>query len=213
MLVCLWISVAFLGAASILIRPAAILLAIPFVSLFIVGIFWRGSIQAFLSLAGAASWYFGFYIFAKFGLQYLPQLAPNRHGVGPVPHQSPYATADLYLLTGVFAFSIALILAYKPSMFWAKGSRMGKSYPRWTNSDSQKSAFGGSIILIPLQGLLSLAERHLSAKYAYLIVLIDDKKYFVAPNDWVPQGSFVLRDRQSGSLLGIPKVPDGFSGS
>jgi hypothetical protein len=66
-------------------------------------------------------------------------------------------------------------------------------------------------MLVPLQGLLSYGERHLSAKYAYLVVSIGGKRYFVTPNDWVPEGSFVVRDKQSGTLLGIPKVPDGFN--
>jgi len=212
-LFCLWISVAFLEPASLVIRPAATIIAIPLVILAVLGISWRGSIPMFLSFAGGACAYFPFYIYARFDdLQYLPPLVTNKLGVGRlVMHQSPDATANLYLLTGIFAFSLALVLAYKPSIFWAKGSRIGKTYPRWNSSIDQKSALSSSVMLVPVQGLLSYAERHLSAKYAYLLLLIGNKKYFVAPDEWVPQGTFVLRDRRSGSLLGIPKVPDGFN--
>jgi hypothetical protein len=41
--------------------------------------------------------------------------------------------------------------------------------------------------------------------------MIGGTTYYVSPDDWVPENSRVIRDKESGSLLGIPKVPDGFS--
>jgi hypothetical protein len=41
--------------------------------------------------------------------------------------------------------------------------------------------------------------------------MIGGRIYFVSPYSWVPQGSDIVRDKESGSLLGIPKVPDGFN--
>ena len=214
-LIFLWVACAFLGPVSVLVRPTGTILAGPLLILFMAGIFWRGSVQMFLSFAGAAASYLSFYIYARFGdLVSLPSVVTNRLGVGKlVSPGSPSSLAELYFLSGIFAFSFALVISYKPSIFWARGSRTNSiPYPFWSSSKERESAVGGgSVMLVPLQGMLSYAEKHLSARYAYLLVLIGDKKFFVQPNDWVPQGSFVLRDRRSGSLLGIPKVPDGFS--
>jgi hypothetical protein len=33
----------------------------------------------------------------------------------------------------------------------------------------------------------------------------------LSPEDWIPENSNVVRERVSGSVLGIPKVPDGFN--
>ena len=212
-LICLWVACAYLGPISVLIRPAGTIFAGPLLIGFVLGIFWRGSIPSFLTVAGAASAYLSFYIYARFGnLHSLPPIVTNKLGVGKlVSAGPPDSLAELYFISAIFAFSFALVISYKPSIFRARGSRTENTYPLWTNSTDQKTALGGSIILVPLQGLLSYAERHLSARYAYLVVLIGGKQFFVQPNDWVPQGSFVLRDRRSGSLLGIPKVPDGFN--
>lgn len=213
-LIFLWMACALLGPISVFVRPAGSIIAAPLLILFVVGIFWRGSIPMFLSFAGAASSYLSFYIYARFGdFVSLPHVMTNRLGVGRlVSAGSPSSLADLYFLSGIFAISLALVISYKPSIFWARGSRTHQvPYPFWTNSKEQATALGGSVMLVPLQGMLSYAEKHLSARYAYLLVLIGNKKFFVRPNDWVPQGSLVMRDRGSGSLLGIPKVPDGFN--
>jgi hypothetical protein len=41
--------------------------------------------------------------------------------------------------------------------------------------------------------------------------MIGGRIYFVAPEDWVPESSYVIREKASGSLVGIPKVHDGFN--
>jgi len=41
--------------------------------------------------------------------------------------------------------------------------------------------------------------------------MIGVRIYFVFPEDWVPERSNVIREKVSGSLLGIPKVRDGFN--
>ena len=66
--------------------------------------------------------------------------------------------------------------------------------------------------LIPVQSLLSFGERHLISNYKYIQVMIGGRIYFVSLDEWVPQSTtYIIRDKQSGSLVGIPKVPDGFN--
>jgi hypothetical protein len=59
--------------------------------------------------------------------------------------------------------------------------------------------------------LLNFAEQHIATTYKYITIMIDRTIYFVSPDDWVPQDTLVIRDRETNSLLGIPKVPDGFN--
>ena len=212
-IICVYLACNLFGSVSELIRPAAWVIAVPFLLLFVIAIFWRGSLPLFLSAAGALSSYFSFYIYLRFPeLSAMPQFLTNKLGVGKVAvTPAPDSLATMFFLTAMFAFAFALVLAYRPSIFWAKGSRSSRPFPIWKNSNDRKAAFGSSVMLIPLQGLLSYAERHLAAKYLYILVIIGGKEYFVAPDEWIPQGSLVARDRNSGSFLGIPKVSDGFN--
>jgi len=58
--------------------------------------------------------------------------------------------------------------------------------------------------LIPLSALLTFPEQHLVAKFKYVTMIIAGNRYLVSPYDWVPEGSVVVRDRKSGSVIGIP---------
>lgn len=93
---------------------------------------------------------------------------------------------------------------------------VGLPHPVWSIEHELESKHTGSSTrvdsLINIQGLLSFGERHLISNYKYIQVMIGGKIYFVSLNEWVPQSStYVIRDKQSGSLIGIPKVSDGFN--
>jgi len=105
---------------------------------------------------------------------------------------------------GIFASSLGMAVAFRP--------QVGLPYPVWTNDKDLKLRYGATVVsLIPIQGLLSIAERHLIEKYGYIQVMIGVRIYFASPEDWVPENSNVVREKVSGTLLGIPKVPDGFN--
>ena len=61
-----------------------------------------------------------------------------------------------------------------------------------------------AVRLIPLTSLLTFAEQNLVARFKLITVIIGGKKYLVSPYDWIPEGSTVVRDKESGSVLGIP---------
>ena len=136
----------------------------------------------------------------------------SRLGYG-ISHQVPVSTvAYFYFLMGIFALSVGMAVAFRPSIFRAKGTQVGLPYPVWTNDNDLKLRYGATVVsLIPIQGLLSIAERHLIEKYGYIQVMIGVRIYFASPEDWVPENSNVVREKVSGTLLGIPKVPDGFN--
>jgi hypothetical protein len=169
-----------------------------------------------LSLAGAMSLYAGmFYIYADLGaMQVIPAHVADRLGYGTTHPGLPVAqVADFYFLMGIFSLILAVTVAFKPSIFRAKGTPIELPYPVWTNEINPNLTYGtGVLSLIPVKSLLKYAEHHLVARYKYIQVMIGQKIYFVSPDDWVPQNiTHIVREKDSGLLVGIPKVPDGFN--
>ena len=189
-------------------------LVLPFLSLFVFSIFWRGSIPTFLSLTGSLMTYTGmYYIQAKyFGLQNLPPTIANRLGYGIISqthfHIDQYA--QLYFLSGIFFLTLCLAISFKPSFFRARGAKYSP-YPVWVSKDSKIILNENFLRLIPVSSLLTFGEQHIAAIYKYITIMIDGTIYFVSPDDWIPYGSNIIRDKETGSLIGIPKVPDGFN--
>ena len=196
------------------IRQEIDFLLVPLLGLFVVSIFWRGSLQTFLSFAGAICVYVGMsftYLIAG-GLQTLPPVVANRLGYGKIAiGQSTESVASLYFLGGIIGLVVCILITFKPSLFTGKGTRSDPSYPVWKNEYDPKFEFQSDLIeLVPVLCLLSPSENYLVAKYEYILVIIGGKTYFASPNDWVPRGTIVVRDKESGLILGIPKVKDGF---
>jgi len=189
-------------------------LILPLLTLFVFSIFWRGSIPTFLSLTGSLMTYAGmYYIQAKYaGLQNLPPTIANRLGYGTISesHFHIYPYAQLYFLSGIFFLTLCLVIALKPSFFRAKGTKYSP-YPIWSNDNIETIPGKNFSPLIPVSSLLSFAEQHLATTYRYIILMIYERIYFVSPDDWIPQGSKIIRDKETGSLMGIPKIPDGFN--
>ena len=189
-------------------------IVLPILAIFVFSIFWRGSIPTFLSLAGSLVTYTGmYYIQAKYaGLQNLPPTIANRLGYGIIAesHFHIDSYAQLYFLSGIFFLTLCLVIALKPSFFRAKGAKYSP-YPIWSNDNIETIPGKNFSPLIPVSSLLSFAEQHIATTYRYIILMIYGGIYFVSPDDWVPQGSNIIRDKENGSLMGIPKVPDGFN--
>jgi hypothetical protein len=100
-------------------------------------------------------------------------------------------------------------------LFRAAGAITGLPYPVWNRNDDPLyiGANSNSVLsLIPVQSLLNFGERHLISNFKYIQVMIGGRIYFVSLDEWVPQSTtYIIREKDSGSLVGIPKVPDGFN--
>jgi hypothetical protein len=206
----------FLTGINAHIRNGIDSFLVPLLVLFVVSIFWRSSLATILSLAGVLCLYAGmFYIYDNQALlQVKPSHIASKLGYGSTLTEAPLGiVADYYFLMGIIALILCTAVAFRPSIFRAKGApAVGLPYPIWTNDKDPKLRYGRPVVsLIPVQSLLSLVEHHLVAKYRYIQITIGGRIYFVSPDDWVPEYSSVIRDKESGSLLGIPKVPDGFN--
>ena len=190
----------------------------PLLILFIFSIFWRNTITAFLSLAGALCLFVGMY-YAYFSQYAAVQTIPASGSQASSSQMQPPSVdnvATFYFLMGLFSSFLCIGIAFKPSFFRARGAVTGLPYPVWSTKDDLDCNNSDSSTrtenLIHIQSLLSFGERHLISNYKYIQVMIGGKKYFVSLYEWVPQSStYIIRDKQSGSLIGIPKVSDGFN--
>lgn len=214
-LIILQISLTFLTGINSHIRLAIYPILIPLLLLFVFSIFWRNTITAFLSLAGALCLFVGmYYAYAGYEIiQTMPSSSSSHTSMNV--RLPPVATvAAFYFLMGLFSAFLCLGVAFKPSFFRARGAPSGLPYPVWSiNDPTYKSDANSRVLsLIPIQSLLNFSERHLISNYKYIQVIIGGRKYFVSLDEWVPQSmTYIVRDRQSGSLVGIPKVSNGFN--
>jgi hypothetical protein len=217
-IIILQLSFTFLTGINPHIRLLIYPILVPLLLSFIFSIFWRNTITAFLSLAGALCLFVGMYyayLCHYEVVQTISSTAPQASNVGM--HFPPLdIVATFYFFMGLFSAFLCIGIAFKPSFFRAKGAVIGLPYPVWSIEHDLEGKYTGSSnrveSLIHIQGLLSFGERHLISNYKYIQVMIGGKIYFVSLNEWVPQSStYVIRDKQSGSLIGIPKVSDGFN--
>jgi len=211
-LIILQITFTFLTGINPHIRLAIYPILIPLLLLFVFSIFWRNTITAFLSLAGALCLFVGMY-YAYAGYEIIQTLPSSSH---PSTHMQlpPLATvAAFYFLMGLFSAFLCVGVAFRPSFFRAKGVPTGLPYPVWSISTYKSGADSNSVLsLIPIQSLLSFGERHLISNYKYIQVMIGGRICFVSLDEWVPQSAtYIIREKDSGSLVGIPKVSDGFN--
>ena len=213
----LQLSFTFLTGINPNIRLLIYPILVPLFLLFIFSIFWRNTITAFLSLAGSLCLFVGMYYayVSQYMHQTISSSASQVSNVGM--HFPPLDTAaTFYFLMGLFSAFLCIGIAFKPSFFRARGAVVGLPYPVWSIEHDLESKQTGSSnridSLIHIQGLLSFGERHLISNHKYIQVMIGGKIYFVSLNEWVPQSStYVIRDKQSDSLIGIPKVSNGFN--
>jgi hypothetical protein len=197
----------FASQANPAARQQAEFLIIPVLALFTFSIFWRNIFCTFLSFTGAMLTYGGMFFFHTINAttQLVTPYITNRlgYGIKHIAIIAPNSVADRYFIVGAFALAFCLAIAIKPSFFKPKDSQ-GIPYPIWKHRRDLELAKGSNATrLVPLSSLMTFAEQNLVAKYKYIAVIIGGKKFLTSPYEWVPEDSTVVRDKESGSIIGI----------
>ena len=182
-------------------------LIVPILALFVFSIFWRNIFCTFLSFTGAMLTYGGMFLFhtENATTQLVTPYIANRlgYGIKHIAIIAPNAVADRYFIVGVFALAFCLAIAIRPNFFKPKDSQ-NLPYTIWKHRRDLELASGSNANrLIPLLSLMTFAEQNLVAKYKYITVIITGRKFLVSPYEWVPEDSEVVRDKESGSIIGI----------
>ena len=197
----------FASQANPAARQQAEFLVIPVLAVFTFSIFWRNIFCTFLSFTGAMLTYGGMFFFYTINAttQLVTPYVANRlgYGIKHIAIIAPNSVADRYFIVGVFTLAFCLAIALKPSFFKPKDSQ-DIPYPIWKHRRDLELVKGSNATrLIPLLSLMTFAEQNLVAKYKYITVIIGGKKFLVSPYEWVPEDSTVMRDKESGSIIGI----------
>lgn len=125
------------------------------------------------------------------------------YGIKHVAVISPDSVADRFFIVGVFALAFCIAIAIKPNFFKPKDSQE-LPYPIWKHSrDLELVKRSSATELIPILSLMTFAEQNLVTKYKYITTIIGGRKFLVSPYEWIPEDSSVVRDKESGSIIGI----------
>jgi len=115
------------------------------------------------------------------------------------------AAANMHFALGVGMVGLSMIIAYKPSVLFTRNrpesleSEWSK-YPLW--KDNTLFAEGRTERSIPVKSLLNDQDRYLLWRYEYVLAIIYGTPHLVKPNSLVPKDSEVVRDRESGRVIG-----------
>ena len=197
----------FASQTNLAAKQQSEFLIIPILALFIFSIFWRNIFCTFLSFTGSMLTYGGMFLFHTVNMttQLTTPIIANRlgYGIKHIVTISPDSVADRYFIVGAFALAFCLAIAIKPNFFKPKDLQE-LPYPIWKHRrDLELTRNSNATKLVPVSSLMTFAEQHLVAKYKFITVIIGGKKFLVSLYEWVPEDSTVVRDTESGSIIGI----------
>jgi hypothetical protein len=113
-----------------------------------------------------------------------------------------------YFFLGIAMVVLSMIIAYKPTLLYVK-NRPKPSHSLWTDYqkwyDNVQLAGGYNEPNVPLKTLMSEQEKYLLWRYEYILTSIYDTPYLVKPDGFVPKRSTILRDKESGRMIGVAR--------
>ena len=115
------------------------------------------------------------------------------------------AAAHMHFALGAGMVGLSMIIAYRPSVLFTRNrpeslENEWSKYPLW--KDNTLLAEGGTERSIPVKSLMNDQDRYLLWRYEYVLALIYDTPHLVKPNGLVPKDSTLVRDRESGRVIG-----------
>ncbi|HEX7033934.1 MAG TPA: hypothetical protein VF172_13130 [Nitrososphaera sp.] len=113
------------------------------------------------------------------------------------------SSMNFLLGLGMVAFSI--IIAYRPAVLFTRNRPQSlesewSRYPVW--QDNSLLAGGMLEPSVSVKSLLTEQDRYLLWRYEYVLANIHGTPHLVSPSGRVPVGSVILKDRESGMVLG-----------
>jgi hypothetical protein len=122
------------------------------------------------------------------------------------------SSMNFFLGLGMVAFSI--IIAYRPSILFTRNRPESlddewSKYPLW--QDNVLLADGSTERSVPVRSLMNDQDRYLLWRYEYVLTVVYGTPHLVRPVGLVPAGSAIVRDRDSGRVLGKPRYSGFFT--
>jgi hypothetical protein len=113
-----------------------------------------------------------------------------------------------FFLLGIAMVVFGIIIGYKPSILYTKNrpisaQNIWDNYPKWNEKLNLASTKTESLIGLPY--LMTDTEKYLLWRYEFILVSIHDTVYQVPIYSYVPISSKILRESQSGKIIGLSK--------
>lgn len=123
---------------------------------------------------------------------------------GLVP-QTVTARISMHFFLGAAMAAFSMIIAYRPSVLFTRNRPQSQDsewsqYPVW--HDSVLLADGRKEPSVPVKSLLTDQDRCLLWRYEYVLASVYGTPHLVRPQGMVPKGSSILRDKESGRVMG-----------
>lgn len=171
------------------IAMAVQLMVIPPAALIALSVLWKGTVPLIICLLG---------IVLMHNAVILPYLEPDAREVT--------AGGRFFLGLGMVAFS--MITAYQPTVLFTRNRPESlecewSKYPVW--QDNMLLTDGRTDRSVSVKSLMTDVERYLMWRYEYILAVIYGTPNLVRPNGLVPKDSTIVRDRESGQMIGKPR--------
>jgi hypothetical protein len=113
-----------------------------------------------------------------------------------------------YFFLGIAMVVLSMIIAFKPTLLYVK-NRPKPSHSLWANYqewyDNMQLTGGYTEPNVSLKTLMNEQEKYLLWRYEYILTRIYNTPYLVKPDGFVPKSSIVLRDNESGRMIGVAR--------
>jgi hypothetical protein len=122
-----------------------------------------------------------------------------------VSYQSILVAGNMHFFLGIAMIAFSMVLAYRPSLLFARNrpepaDAKWSQYPIW--SDNVMLADGRMEPSVPVKSLMTDQEGYLLWRYEYVLASVYGAPHLVRPQGLVPKGSSVVRDKESGRVMG-----------
>lgn len=116
--------------------------------------------------------------------------------------------SNMNFFLGLGMFSFSMIIAYRPTILFTRNrpeslENEWSKYPIW--QDNTLLADGRTNRSVLVKSLMSDQDRYLLWRYEYILAVIYGTLHLARPNGLVPKDSTIMRDQETGRVLGKPR--------
>lgn len=122
--------------------------------------------------------------------------------------------SSMNFFLGLCMVAFSIIIAYRPSVLFTRNRPESlddewSKYPLW--QDNVLLAGGSTERSVSVKSLMTDEDRYLLWRYEYVLAVVHGTPHLVRPDGLVPGGSTIVRDGDSGRVLGKPRYTGFFT--
>ena len=205
---------------TVQINPASIaeiiiqVITISLIAIIALSIMWRGIVCIAIGILGLFLIHAGI-LLPTYSLGVLKESYPDHKdqisNMLNISQPTHMATQGFFFL-GITMVGLSVIIAYRPDILYVKNrpkpsDTIWDSYPVWYDDNINNVKLVGrySEPLVHLKSLMTNEEIYLLWRYEYILTDVYCTPHLVKPESYVPKSSTILRDKESGKMIGKAK--------